>query len=388
MKKVYWRPRAVSRMALSIIASLSVVGLLLVEFNRATVEQPYYKEKLAASKLAARCMAVIKEERLRRTPEYIDSEVDPTYSGLIGVAISSATSTSGVLLAKQTSINPNFAAVFVEMLKEAGVQKSDTVAVGYSGSFPALNICVEAAAETLELRPIGISSAAASQWGANLPDFLWLDMEKVLRDQGLISFRSVAASLGGVEDRGLGMSEATRATLKKGIERSGLPSIDSADFKDSVDKRMKIYSEQPAGSQVKAYINVGGGTTSVGKSLGKKLLHSGLNRRLPAKARNIDSVMTRFLKRQTPVIHLVRVNDLAQRYGLPVRTELSIDTPQMPNVGEGQVFNRQQYNLWYAGAVLAAILLCLYAFIRSDWGFRIFQTSGRRKDSGHPEPMI
>ena len=44
------------------------------------------------------------------------------------------------------------------------MKKGDAVAIGYSGSFPALNICVMAAVETLQLEPIGIASASASQW--------------------------------------------------------------------------------------------------------------------------------------------------------------------------------------------------------------------------------
>lgn len=383
MKQVYWRPRAISRTALVLISLVSVGGLLLVEYRRVEMEQPYYAEKVEASQLAAHCMERIREERLR--PEhgyYIDEEVDPAGTGLIGAAMTSATSTSGVLPAKQISANPNFAAVIVDMLKKAGVQQGDFVAIGYSGSFPALNICTAAAVETLKARPIAICSAAASQWGANLPDFLWLDMEKTLFDHGLISFRSVAASVGGVEDRGLGMAPVTLETIHEGIKRAGLPLINADSFKQSVDKRMEIYTRHAAGARIKAYINVGGGTTSVGKSLGKKLLRSGLNTSLPAKARSIDSVMTRFLNKHVPVLHLVRVADLAKHYGLQT------EPLPAPTVGSGQVFSRTQYSAGYAAAVLAVILTSLYAFIRSDWGFRILQAAPRRKESGHPEPMV
>jgi len=38
--------------------------------------------------------------------------------------------------------------------------------------------------------------------------------------------------------------------------------------------------------------------------------------------------------------------------------------------------------------VLLAILVALYAFIRSDLGFRILLSSRRRKNAEHPEPMI
>lgn len=387
MKKIYWRPRFVSRTALLLITGISLGGLLVVEFHLVPVRQPFYEQKLAAAQLAAKCMERIKEARIERDYE-IDPEKDPSESGLIGLAISPATSTFGMLQAKQISINPNFAAVIVDMLGSVGVEKGDVVAIGYSGSFPAINLCVVSALETIGARPIGISSAAASQWGANLPEFLWLDMEKALYDSHLISFRSGAASLGGVEDRGLGMDSETIEVLEAGIERAGLPLITASDstdtFSQSIDKRMELYAKKAAGARIKAYINVGGGTTSVGKSLGKRLLSSGPNYALPKAARDIDSVMTRFLAKKVPVIHLVRVEEMAKRYGLNVDPERT----QIPEVGEGQVFFRQEYNTRYVVLVLGAILASLYAFIRSDWGFRIFHHSSRRKDSGHPEPMV
>ncbi len=274
----------------------------------------------------------------------VDPTIDPAETGLIGAAMTPATSTAGRLAAKRISANPNFAAIVVSLLKRAGVQPGDTVAIGYSGSFPGLNIAVEAAVQTLDLRPIGISSAAASQWGANLPDFLWLDMERTLFDGAKIRFHSQAASLGGVEDRGLGMSDTTRQLLRDGIARNHLTMIDADSFTQAVDERMNLYRDLAAPAPIKCYINIGGGATSVGKSLGKKQFHSGLHTRLPARARNIDSVMTRFLAAGVPVIHLIRVTALAERYGL--ETE-----PRSPAVvGQGEVFERYQYNGWYAAA--------------------------------------
>ena len=53
--------------------------------------------------------------------------------------------------------------------------------------------------------------------------------------------------------------------------------------------------------------------------------------------------MTRFLAAGVPVIHLIRVTAMADRYGL--ETE-----PRPPAVvGQGEVFERYQYNGWYAG---------------------------------------
>ena len=61
MKRVYWRPRAVSRTALLLIAALSLGGLLLVEYQRQSVQQPFYTEKLDAASLAEKCMHEIRK---------------------------------------------------------------------------------------------------------------------------------------------------------------------------------------------------------------------------------------------------------------------------------------------------------------------------------------
>lgn len=381
MKKIYWRPRTVSRTALALIALVSLTGLLLVEHLPVTEEWPYYAEKTAASELAAKAMERVYRARIELGPE-IDLDTDPAQSGLIGLPMSPVTSISGDLTAKQTTVNPNFAAVMVDMLKRAGVAEGDAVAVGCSGSFPALNICVYAALETLKAKPIVISSAAASQWGANVPHLLWIDMERLLYEEGIFQTRSVAASIGGYEDRGLGLSDQGQQMVEEAIKRNDLPLIQAADFTASIDRRMQIYRKHAGRSPVKAYVNVGGGTVSVGRSLGKKLFRPGLNRRLPGRLQRVDGVMPRFVSQGVPVVHLVQIAQLAERYGLPVAPAT------LPEVGEASIFVGLNYNKWLAAVVLIVILGSLYGFIRSDVGFRLLRVTARRKDRDYPEPMI
>ncbi len=383
MKKLYWRPRGISRSVLVLIALLSLLGLIAVEFLETRQRQPHYGEKLQAAQLALEAMEIIKAERLARGAE-IDPEIDPAESGLIGLPMSSVTTVTGWVSAKQTSVNPNFAAVVVEMLKGAGVKKGDVVAVGISGSFPALNICIYAAMRTLELKPIIISSVSASQFGANDPEFLWVDMERVLheRNREKFAFRSVAASPGGVEDRGLGMSKEGRQALNAAIERNGLVFLKPNDFKDSIDKRMTIFAQRAGGKAIKAYINIGGGTISVGTASGKRLFHVGLNLRKPAGTRPADSVMSRFVDQGVPVIHLTKIEDLARRYGLPIQPTM------IPAPGEGRVFYREEYNPWLACGVLLGIILSLYAFARSEVGYHILQTTARKRNDLFREPMV
>ena len=228
MKKLYWRPRGISRSVLVAIAVISLGGLVSVESIGTRRKHSDFGPKLQAARVALDAMHVIKAERLKRGIQ-IDPELDPAESGLIGSLMSPVTTATGHLPAKQTSVNPNFAAVVAEMLRKAGAKPGDIVAVGCSGSFPALNVCVYAACRALRLKPIVVSSASASQFGANDPNLLWIDMERILydRDKEEFAFRSVAASLGGVEDRAVGLAKSGVAMLTAAIERNGIAMIKS-----------------------------------------------------------------------------------------------------------------------------------------------------------------
>jgi len=349
MKAMYWQPRKISRRALVLICAIAIAGVAVVELSRRNVlGLEDHSQKLAASKLAEDSMRTIREKRLARGHEF-DPRFDPALSGMIGEYLTPTTSVTGHLESKQTSVNPNFAGAIVDMLQKSGVKKGDVVAVGCSGSFPALNLCVCCALETLEAQPVIVSSTGASQFGANLPDLLWIDMECLLNDKGLISFRSVAASLGGYEDQAQGMGEEGRQMLLEGIERNGLPLLRDDDFREAIDARMAVYEKHAEGRPVKAYINVGGGAVSCGRSVGKKRYQSGLNLTATPEALEIDSVMTRFAKQQTPVIHLSGILDIAESYHLPIAPE---ETPQ---AGEGWVFYDTWLHRWLAGGFLLSL---------------------------------
>lgn len=382
MKKLYWRPTKVSRTVLSLIAMVSLIGMGAVERFPVLKKQPHFKEKIAAAKLAKEAFAALKKERLRRGIP-VDPETDPAQTGMIGRAISSITSFEGYLPAKQTSVNPNFAAVMVELFRESGLRPGDVVALGLSGSFPAINVAVYAAAQTLKLKPIVISSAAASQWGANHRNFSWLDMESHLFRKKIFLFRSSLASLGGIEDRAWGMTKKGRRNLHAIIERNSLPFLEVQNYEESVAKRVAFYKEQAGGLPIRAYVNVGGGTSSVGKRIGKHAFQEGLVLNLPAASQAIDSVMVQFRLLGIPVIHLVNIRKLAEKYGLPLQPD------RMPVPGEGGIFMKEEPSRLFTLGLLGLILLSLFAFVRSDLGFRIVQTfQGKPKAQRRSAKMV
>lgn len=380
MKKLYWRPQRLSLRLLLLIATVAGLALGAVETVRVREKQRWYGEKLQAARLALRAFKALKEERLRRGLP-IDPETDPARSGLIGELISPVTTNTGHLTAKQTSINPNFAAVVVELLLRANVKAGDTVAVGFSGSFPALNVAVLAAIETLHLKPVVITSAGASQWGANQPTFMWPDMEMALVRWHIFSHRSAAASPGGIDDRALGLSKRGRNLVRGAVARNGLPLLEVRNYDDSLTQRMALYRDRAGDAEIKAYVNVGGGTTSVGTRVGRDLFSPGLNRRLP-RGPQIDSVMTRFMQQGVPVIHLSKIGKLAEEYGLELQPR------SLPAVGQGKTFFREAYHPWLAGGALLAIVALLVGFLRLDWGHRLLASQGHAAEPARPEPMI
>ena len=382
MKRIYWRPQGVPRRAMVLIAVVALSALVAVEKFQVSTRQRNYPEKLHAARLALEAFNAVKSEKIaRRIP--IDPEADPYQTGLIGRSVTPVTSNTGYLSAKRLSVNPNFAALVVHWLARAGVSKGDVVAVGASGSFPALCIATFAAVQALELTPIVISSASASEWGANDPNFMWLDIEKALFEKRIFGFRSVAASRGGIEDRGFGMSEEGRQLIDQGIARSGVERMDATNLADGIDRRMELFDARAGTKPIKAYLNVGGGTASVGTHIGKKQFKPGLNLELPRGADLADSVMLRFAQRGVPVVHLTSLEALAKQHGFPVEPR------GMPRVGEGKVFVREEYNRWIAAGGLLAVVGAMLASIRLDVGARILQGAWRRKDRARqPEQMV
>ena len=379
MKKLYWKSAKTSWHIHIIIAVISICLMASVELFQVKVKKPYYKEKIKAAKLMKKATEIIKKHHLDISP--IDPEADPLNSGMMGVLVSPITSNSGEHEAKLASTNPNWAAVMVSFFKKAKVKKGDVIAAGFSGSFPALNIAVLSACEVLELKPVIISSAAASTWGANIPELSWLDMERILFDGRVFSNRSVAASMGGGKDRGIGMSTSGRDYLKKIIARNNLEFIDEKQEKENLDKRMSIYMTNSGEEGIKAFINVGGGTISVGTKIGKKLFKSGLNLDPSYKALSIDSVMTRFAREGVPVIHISGIRKISEKYGIPYELKT------IPRPGEGALFSSYEYNMTFVYISLFSIIGLLVFLVKMGFGSRIF-TSSQKKEKGSREPMV
>ena len=135
---------------------------------------------------------------------------------------------------------------------------------------------------------------------------------------------------------------------------------------------MLLYDRHADGRPIKAYVNVGGGTLSVGRRLGKSLYKLGLNTEAPRGSDQIDGIIPRFFARGVPVIHLVGFDRLAKRNGIVAAS--GGPTP----IGTGNVYAESKYNPWLAAGVLVAILVCLKLFVLGDAAERIREAIAKR----------
>ena len=114
MRGMYWKPEGASQVQRALVAALAVVGLVAVEVFPSEEQQPHYAEKMLAARKAQDALDVIRDASERRGLP-LRPKTDPSASRMIGEVLSPITSGSGSLVSKQTSVNPNFAAVVVAM---------------------------------------------------------------------------------------------------------------------------------------------------------------------------------------------------------------------------------------------------------------------------------
>lgn len=152
-------------------------------------------------------------------------------------------------------------------------------------------------------------------------------------------------------------------------EQSQAPELGLID-QDRVRERMRVYYEKAGDRPIKAYVNVGGGTVSVGTKVGKRKFVPGVNSRPPKGIEDMPpSVLGAFLETGVPGIHVTQIIDLAEDYGLEIAPHV------IPEVGTGDIFQKRQPNRWLAGIVLALILLSLFVIARAPWGTRMLRTT-------------
>ncbi|MEM7352813.1 MAG: poly-gamma-glutamate system protein [Acidobacteriota bacterium] len=352
-----WSPR--SNRVLLPLAAFSLLALFLVEEGRRVVPSPWRDEMLRAAETSADAARALKNHRLERGV-FVDPVNDPAETALIGQEYTQITTDRGYLEAKLASTDPNFAAVVVDMLHELEVEPGDCVAVAMTGSFPALNLSALAALETLGTRPVVISSVGASNFGATDPYFTWLDMEQEVARQGILYTRSTAASLGGGNDTGRGLSPKGRELLQQAVQRNGVPLLAAPQLEESIRRRVQLYREVCDPQPIAAFVNVGGGIASLGHSLNANLIPGGASLRLPRRNFPARGSLLRLAEEGAPVIHLLNVRQLRDRYGLSA----VIDEAPVP--GNGAVYGQVRYSVVQTLLLTGLLVATLVALLIFD----------------------
>lgn len=311
-----------------LLAATLAVYLAVLAF-RQPLPLPHPAEREAAAAQAARAQAVL-------GPRI----TGPEYTWI--------TTTLAPHQVKLLSLHPDFAALAAGWLKKAGAGPGSRVAVNLSGSFPALNIAVLSAIRAVGAEPVIISSVGASTWGATDPEFTWLDMERTLNAAGVWTWRSEAASVGGVGDKGGGLTPEGRLLAEAAIRRSGAVLMVPGSLREAIDLRLERY-RGPDGTLPAVLVNVGGGHVIFGGSGHRSPLPQGLNLGYHPLFSTHDGLAAAFLQSNRPVIHLLNVGQLAAQYGI---------YPWTPAGGSGAFLSRQPplplrvlTGLWLAGVL-------------------------------------
>jgi len=364
-----FKPSLRSNWSLVVLAILAVVLYYFAQTSYKEIKVKWYDEKLRAAQLMEESMQVLKDEIVARGLE-IDITNDPNSTGLIGPSVTSITTSRGILSEKLTAVNPNFAAVFIDYFEKEKLKEGDYVAVGITGSNPAINLALFSAIEVMKLKPVVATALGSASFGANRPEFNWLDMENLLYDKKLISFRSEAVSLGGGKDLGRGLAKIGRDTLESSIRKYNLKFIHGSSLIDNINQRMTFYEESISeGEEYKLFINLGGALANVGDFINAKLIKNGLHKRLADKKFENEGVIMKFARKNVPVLHIYSVNPFAERFGLPVEPEM------VPQAGTGKMFIYMVNNVTVAAICLGILLLAVAIVIIFDRKDRHFASN-------------
>lgn len=339
-----------------VLFALSILFLVLAKSFPSREGDKLKGEMIRASEIMAEAVDVIRECRGEKGP-ILDKNIDLNQTGLIGLEFSRITTSIGSLEAKRTTTNPNFAALIVFLLKEAKIERGDTIAVGASSSFPSLIVAVLSAAKAMNLKSIVINSLGASQWGANNPDFHWLDMQNCLLIAGIFDAKPIGLSLGGARDDGADMSSEGRSFLITEIRESGFFFLHEPGLKRNVEARIRLYEEKAGESKIKVFINIGGSWANMGEDSKILKLKPGLVKIKQFPALERRGVLYDMAARKIPVIHLLYIKGLVVRYGL------SWDPIPLPQPGKGKIYQlvgkRQSSFLFLAAAYFLFVILVM-----------------------------
>jgi len=277
------------------------------------VPMKYGDSMTMAADLAREWFSVI-EELKNEKGVISDAGSNVPYSFMIGDEWSEITTSLGSLEAKETSTNPDFAALIVRLLNEADVKKGDRVGVILSGSFPSLAISALAALQIMEIDAIVMSSVGSSTYGANQPDVTWVDMESRLVNRAGMKYRSSIVSTGAGKDAGVGLTEEGITYIQEAARRNGISLFAPSSLIESIEIREAIFQKE----EISLLINIGGNESALGSCSHSLGIPNGLNLTFDGCSDITRGVISRIGESGIPFINMLDIKDLASRYGIAV----------------------------------------------------------------------
>ncbi len=236
------------------------------------------------------------------------------------------------------------------------------MAIGASGSFPGLIVATLAASEAMGLEPRLFYSVGASMYGANIPEFTFVDMLDAIHAHDLLPYEILAVSLGSDNDRGDGMFFAESREIMMEIARSAsAPLILPENNAESIKERLALYSEYNHGRLPDVFVNIGGSSPNMGNTNASLQFPNGLVERLRLSTEDPErGLIFEYLELGVPVIHLLNVRDLALKSGI------AIDPMPFPPIGTEDVyFVTKHEGLLIWGTVWAALGMLVLSRVRA-----------------------
>ncbi|MDD4212446.1 MAG: poly-gamma-glutamate system protein [Bacilli bacterium] len=304
------------------------LGLII---SQVETKNTYYDLQVASSHRTLAAYQVIHEARMTRgiafaDPTRANEVMDPLETGLIGYWLTDITTTSGSLDAKRLSVNPNFAAVVIDMIYQAGLRPGDEIGVVMSGSFPAIAIATLCSLEEMGVKTCTIASIGASSYGANIPDFTLFDMLLLLQEENILSLPLDYVAWGGLDDTGSEFPQEVHDSIQMRIDNSGIPLLQGGTLEASLHERMDAFSQKLP--RMKMFINIGGHFSSLGEGYATYLEGNGLLLHAKRTYSENRGLIHRYLEQGLPVAHFINIESLVLRYGLTMTPEAPTLRPE------------------------------------------------------------
>jgi poly-gamma-glutamate system protein len=334
-----------------------LLGSVLVFKTKIKTVNEYSNLQLQAAIIMEKSETFITEYIIKNEIEFEVEDINNI--GLIGPEWSELTTTPGNVDAKRTSLNPNFAALIVHYFIQADIKEGDTIAIGSSGSFPALLIATLSACKVMNIKANIIISFGSSMHGATRPDFNIATIVNILKKEGFFDFNLIAVSPGGKNDYGVGVLEeilysGTRDTVLTLCTQQNVEIIDFNDIEKSIQRRLELF-----GVDTSMFVNIGGASANLGTSAYTLDFPQGLVMSAPripiSKTRGLTY---EYATKGIPVLNLLNVRKLASENGL------AYDPVPLSKAGEGDVYFTFVYNkILIIFTIFFSILTILFGYI-------------------------